>query len=171
MFQACPLPIYVGDRFIKPEKVHEMLKGALVEVSFELRHYCIQKKHEDSFNALVQQVLILQPGKARPCNAFKRRNVFDGPVRPCPVLCNANKENGTAENSDDVTDKTVGSSRIALRPFAECSQEASSLTHRVFMPMPTGVSNTPQSIANGTAPPAAGPSSSCKCFFLLLLAS
>lgn len=83
-FEARPLPVYVGDHFIKPEDVHAMLKGALVEVHFELKHFCIKKKKEDSFNAFVQQVIILQPGKARPVNAFKRRNIFQGLIRPAP---------------------------------------------------------------------------------------
>ena len=83
-FQAFPLPVYVGDRFIKPVDVFGVLQGALVEVSFELQHFCIKKKSEDSFNACVQQILVLQPGKTRPSNAFKRRNVLDGPLRSCP---------------------------------------------------------------------------------------
>jgi hypothetical protein len=58
-----------------------MLKGALVEVYFELRHFCIRKKNEvsfNSFNSSVQQVIILQPSKARPSNAYKRRNILEG---------------------------------------------------------------------------------------------
>lgn len=82
-YQAIPLPVYVGDRLIKTHDVPAMLSDALVEVSFELRHFCIKKKNEDSFNASVQQIVILQPGKTRPANAFKRRNVFDSPLRPC----------------------------------------------------------------------------------------
>lgn len=63
-FEACPLPVYVGNHFIKPQDVEEMMKGALVEVHFELWHFCIQKKKEDSFNSMVQQVVVLQPGRA-----------------------------------------------------------------------------------------------------------
>ena len=71
-YQAVPLPVYVGDCFIKPQDVYSVLQGALVEVSFELQHFCIKKKNEDSFNARVQQIVILQPGEAHPANAFKR---------------------------------------------------------------------------------------------------
>jgi hypothetical protein len=84
-FEACPLPVYVGNHFIKPQDVHTMLKGALVEVHFKLKHFCICKKKEDSLNSTIQQVLILQPGKARPPNAFKRHNVFDGLLCSCPL--------------------------------------------------------------------------------------
>lgn len=122
MFEASPLPVYVGDRFIKPQDVHAMLKGALVEVSFELRHFCIQKKHEDSFNASVQQVLILQPGKARPCNAYKRRNVFDGPVRACPAPPGCAGENGAAKSSKEENNSKEGSSHTLLRPNCEYFQ-------------------------------------------------
>ena len=122
MFQASPLPVYVGDRFIKPQNVHAMLKGALVEVSFELRHFCIQKKHKDSFNASVQQVLILQPGKARPCNAYKRRNIFDGPVRACPAPPGSSAENSAGKISNEESDSNEGPSRIQLGGDREYSR-------------------------------------------------
>ncbi|KAN0127758.1 hypothetical protein V8E53_014418 [Lactarius tabidus] len=40
-FEASPLPVYVKHCFIKPLDIQHMLKGALVEVYFELRHFCI----------------------------------------------------------------------------------------------------------------------------------
>jgi hypothetical protein len=70
-FQASPLPVYADHQFIKPEDVHGMLKGALVEVHFEFCHFCIKKKNKDSFNALVQQVIILQPGKGAACERLQ----------------------------------------------------------------------------------------------------
>jgi len=88
-FEACPLAVYVDDRFIPPVDVQNLLKGALVEVQFELRHFSIAKKKEDSYNATIKQVLVLQPGRERPPNAFKRRNLFDGPVRLNPTLVSA----------------------------------------------------------------------------------
>ena len=88
-FEACPLAVYVDDRFIPPVDVQNLLKGALVEVQFELRHFSIAKKKEDSYNATVKQVLVLQPGRERPPNAFKRRNLFNGPVRLNPTLVSA----------------------------------------------------------------------------------
>ena len=98
-YQACPLPVYVGDHFIKPQDVQGVLQGALVEVSFELQHFCIKKKNEDSFNASVQQVVILQPGEACPTNAFKRCNVFDGPVRPSlPPPCRVKSREGGVQD-------------------------------------------------------------------------
>ena len=70
-FQVFPLPVYVGDHMVKLLDIEDMLRGALVEVSFKLRHFCFKNKGEDSFNATAQQVLILQLGIARPANAFK----------------------------------------------------------------------------------------------------
>lgn len=65
-FKASPLPVYVENqnRVVQPEDVQETLRGALVEVQFELRHFHIQRENRDSFNATVQQVLVLQPGVA-----------------------------------------------------------------------------------------------------------
>ena len=88
-FEACPLAVYVNDRFIQPLDVQAILTGALVEVQFELRHFSIAKKKEDSYNATIKQVLILQPGVERPSNAFKRRNLLDGPVRLNPTVVSA----------------------------------------------------------------------------------
>jgi hypothetical protein len=73
------------------------MKGALVEVHFELRHFRIQKKKVDSFNATVQQVLILKPGVARPVSAFKRWNVEEGPMKVSAKL--ARKKRRTEEGS------------------------------------------------------------------------
>ena len=79
-FEASPLPVYVEGRFVQPNDVQEMLRGALVEVHFELRHFYIQKDNRDSFNATVQQVLVLQPSVARPATAYKERNLLEGPI-------------------------------------------------------------------------------------------
>lgn len=83
-FAAKLLPVYVDDCFIKPSDIHKVMKGALVEVQFELCHYCIQKKKVDSYNTTVQQVLVLKPGMARPASVFKQPgwNVEDSPVQP-----------------------------------------------------------------------------------------
>lgn len=97
-FEACPLPVYAGDRFIRLKDVHAMMKGALVAVHFELKHFYIKGKKEDSFNATVQQIDILQPGKARPANAFKRRNVEDGPVRRNPFEAGLKTSQKETEN-------------------------------------------------------------------------
>jgi hypothetical protein len=86
VFEAGLLPVYIDDQFVQLINVQDMLKGALVEVYFELRHFGFAKKKEDSFNATVEQVLILQPGTVHPATAFNRKNVKDSPVHINPVL-------------------------------------------------------------------------------------
>ena len=85
-FEACPLPVYIGERFIDPKSVPGIMKGALVEVQFELKHFTINKKKEDSFCAIVQQVLVLKPGETRPVTPYKRKIVEEGPVALHPAL-------------------------------------------------------------------------------------
>ena len=86
-FKASPLPVYVEEHLVRPNDIQEMLQGSLVKVHFELRHFYIQKDNRDSFNATVQQVLVLQPGVACPTTVYKGRNLLEGPIplNPSPV--------------------------------------------------------------------------------------
>ena len=85
-YLAKPLRVYVKDKFIEPADVNERIRGALIEVHFELHHYFIASEAYDSFNGVVEQILILQPGKAPPETPYKRRNVREGPIRLNPML-------------------------------------------------------------------------------------
>jgi hypothetical protein len=114
-FKAVPLPVYVDDRFIKPVDVYEVLKGALVEVQFELHHYRIQKKKFDSFNATVQQVLVLKPGVARPATAFKRHNVEEGPVRRKRLIARAD-ENGAKGIVEEKKGERIPTLHLEIEP-------------------------------------------------------
>lgn len=85
-FKVAPLRVYTGDCLVRPEDVEEQIRGALVELRFELRHYCIRSGDYDSFNASIEQIVILQPGEARPASEVsKRKNVWDGPIRLNPA--------------------------------------------------------------------------------------
>ena len=84
-FRAVPLRVYVGDRFVEPVDVNDTIRGALVEVHFELRHFFIAPDSYDSFNATIEQILVLQPGEAPPDTPYKRKNVRDGPIRLNPT--------------------------------------------------------------------------------------
>ena len=95
-FKACPLPVYIAQRFIDPKNVASVMKGVLVEVQFEFKHFTINKKKEDSFCAIVQQVLVLKPGESRPVTAYKRKIVEEGPVSLHPVLGEESDEDGKA---------------------------------------------------------------------------
>ncbi|KAH9165937.1 hypothetical protein EDB89DRAFT_2246449 [Lactarius sanguifluus] len=79
-YKASPLRVYGKNGFIEPTKVEEELKGALVELRFNLHHYFIEKENFHSFNAGIQQVIILQPGNASVPSDYKRKNVRDGPI-------------------------------------------------------------------------------------------
>lgn len=85
-YRAVPLPVFARDRFIEAVNINETIKGALVELHFEFHHYCIKSKNQDSFNATIQQILVLQPGAPRPTTAYKRKNFRDGPVQLKLVL-------------------------------------------------------------------------------------
>ncbi len=56
--------------------------GAVVELHFELHHFCIKPKKLDSFNATIEQVLILKKGNTLTSTRYKRKNVRDGKVFP-----------------------------------------------------------------------------------------
>lgn len=56
-----------------------------MEVHYELRHYFIASESYDSFNATVEQILVLQPGVPPPDTPYKRKNVRDGPIRLNPT--------------------------------------------------------------------------------------
>jgi hypothetical protein len=81
-FEAVPLPVYIDEQFVEPTNVSQMLSGALVEINFELRHFCIQKIREDSFNSYIEQIDVLQPGEAPQTTPFKRKkmDLRGGPV-------------------------------------------------------------------------------------------
>ncbi|KAH9034859.1 hypothetical protein EDB85DRAFT_2274296 [Lactarius pseudohatsudake] len=79
-YKANPLRVYGKNGFIEPAKVEEQLKGALIELRFQLHHYFIEKDHFHSFNAGIEQIIILQPGEASVPSDYKRKNVRDGPI-------------------------------------------------------------------------------------------
>jgi hypothetical protein len=85
---AQPLPVYKDGAYVQPLHVNAALKNALVEVHFSLHHYRIKDKTADrlvdSFNGIVQQIIILKEGVPKPINPYKRKNLLDGPYRPRP---------------------------------------------------------------------------------------
>lgn len=75
-----PLRIYVDGKAIGIHDAVEILRGAVVELQFELQHFPIVQKNLHSFNASIQQIQVLRPGEARPPTAFKRKNLSEGPI-------------------------------------------------------------------------------------------
>lgn len=67
--------------------MNDTIRGALVEVHFELQHFFIPLDSYELFNTTIEQILILQPGEAPPETPYKRKKVRDGPIRlnPTPV--------------------------------------------------------------------------------------
>ncbi|KAH9033408.1 hypothetical protein EDB85DRAFT_1832833, partial [Lactarius pseudohatsudake] len=80
-YRAMPLSVFRNDAFVRPEQVRDIVKGALVEVHFELHHYHIRKNGYDSFNGSIEQIIVLQPSDIQPISAYKRKNVEEGPIR------------------------------------------------------------------------------------------
>lgn len=79
--------------------MHDMLKGAIVKVQFELHHFRIQKKKVDLYNAKVQQIFVLKLGIPCPRSAFKQWNVKDGPMKRQTKVVHV--EEATAVKSKD----------------------------------------------------------------------
>ena len=80
-YRAVPLPVYVNEFFVEPAHVNNCIKGALVELHFELHHFAIRKKMQDSFNATIEQIVVLRHRDERPATAYKRKNPREGPVQ------------------------------------------------------------------------------------------
>ena len=51
--------------------VKKTIRRALVELHFELRHFCIRKKSQDSFNGGIERVIVLQPGESHPAIPYE----------------------------------------------------------------------------------------------------
>ncbi|KAN0141070.1 hypothetical protein V8E53_000826, partial [Lactarius tabidus] len=85
--RAVPLRVFLNEKLIDVDHVMDVLVGALIEMHFELRHYAIQGSTPplDSFNANIEQIMVLQPGEARPPTAYKRSTEDDGPIRRNPL--------------------------------------------------------------------------------------
>ena len=86
---AMPLAVYIGNNFVEPRDVNEAIRGALVELHFELHHSCNLMRGQagqDLFNASIEQIMVLQPGQPRRTSPYKRMDVRDGPIRLNPTL-------------------------------------------------------------------------------------
>jgi len=105
-YRAVPLAVYVNDTFIEPADVNNAIKGALVELHFELHHFAIRKKAQDSFNATIEQIIVLRPGEARPVTAYKRKNPRDGPIRvKATIFLQKRIGEGSGKTDEHATDK------------------------------------------------------------------
>jgi hypothetical protein len=81
-YQATPLKVYIGNKFVEPLDVCAALSNALVEMHFTIQHYRIAKESAfDSFSAVIQQILVLKPGVSKNASPYKRKNFRDGPVK------------------------------------------------------------------------------------------
>ena len=85
-YRAQPLAVYLRDKFIEPSEVNNAIRGALVKIHLKFRHFTIQRRSQDSFNASIEQIIVLWPGEARPATGYKQKNVRDGPIRMNPNI-------------------------------------------------------------------------------------
>ena len=79
-YYAVPLSVYADNNFVKLALINNAIWGALVELHFEFHHFAIQRAAQDSFNAPIEQILILCPGEACPMTVYKRKNPRDSPI-------------------------------------------------------------------------------------------
>jgi len=91
--------------------VNGVLKGALVEVHFCLKHYRIKDSKTgrvlDSFTGLVQQIIILKDPVPKQANDYKRKNMLDGPFRPKPFQAQINPSTSTLPTPPLITASTI----------------------------------------------------------------
>ena len=83
---AVPLRVYIKKKLIGIKNVMDVLDGALVEIHFELRHFEIAVKNLHSFNANIEQIMVLQQGESRPATVYKRQAAEEGLIRVNPTL-------------------------------------------------------------------------------------
>jgi hypothetical protein len=115
-YQATPLHVFSRDTFVEVGNVNDIIRGALIEMHFELYHYNIRGKDQDSFNAQIQQIIVLQPGKLRPITAYKQKNVRDGPIRVCPAPLNVNAIATGSSASGSGTEQQKSVSALSPKP-------------------------------------------------------
>jgi len=131
-YRASPLRVFANEKFIEVGQVNEVIEGALVDLHFELFHFGIRKKNEDSFNGSMEQVLMLQPGQPRPVTVYKHKNVRDGPIRHPrlpPALTSeepqAAEGSGQSQRDGDVQ-LTKGGNAVSPNTSASTSVQAGS---------------------------------------------
>jgi hypothetical protein len=96
-YRALPLPVYIGNNFVEPRNVNEAIRGALVELHFELHHSDNFMRRQDFFSASIEQIMILQPGQPRRTSPYKRRDPRDGPIRLSPSLARIMDESSSQQ--------------------------------------------------------------------------
>ena len=78
---ATPLHVFLNNKLVNALHANNILKGAVIEIWFELKHFSIQPKKIESFNASIQQIQILQPRESWPPTAFKWWDISKGPIQ------------------------------------------------------------------------------------------
>ena len=119
---ATPLPVFLNDKkFVKVTKVEKIIENALAELHFELFHYSTRARKEDSYQGKTAQILVIKPRVPRPVNAYKRKNVRDGPIRlrpaPSAQQCPQPEENERIvepkDTGDDLATPATSTSHMA----------------------------------------------------------
>ncbi|KAH9018881.1 hypothetical protein EDB85DRAFT_1896964 [Lactarius pseudohatsudake] len=73
-YRVAPLHVFKSNhQSVEPSNVNDVLEDSLVEIRFA-------SKMEHSFNASIEQIVILQPGVARPPSSYKRKDYQAGPI-------------------------------------------------------------------------------------------
>ena len=60
------------EAFVLPINVTETIKGALVELTFRLKHYYIQDKQYDTFSATIEQIIVLKRAPPKQPSPYRR---------------------------------------------------------------------------------------------------
>lgn len=129
--RAVPLCVFVEKRLIPPDDICNVLAGALVDLHFELYHYSIHSKDVDSFNAKIEQVMVLQPGESRPDTIYKRSTAEDGPICMNPALA-AVLDDGPPLSASDAS-QIASSSSLSEDAVAEGVRGASPLCSNLLV--------------------------------------
>ncbi|KAF8264018.1 hypothetical protein EI94DRAFT_1703548 [Lactarius quietus] len=90
-YKVQPLPVYTEDNhYVKPADIIDTISGVFVQLQFELVHYHISKRHHDSFNGTIAQIIVIKPGAPPTTSSLKHKNIRCGPMCPNPLLITQN---------------------------------------------------------------------------------
>jgi len=102
---AQPLRVYLNDKFVKPNDVNGVLANCLAEIHFSIKHYTFHREGEvahNSFNANVEQIIVLKRGEPKTQTPYKRANPRSGPLN-VKRLKTSPEDNSTSGSGEKAT--------------------------------------------------------------------
>ena len=142
-YVVAPMRLYNQDLlYVPPTETNAVLRESLVEVHFQTKHYQIGSGMEatDSFPATFEQVVVLKRAAPKKLNAYKRKNLLEGPYRPMapPATLGNNIGKTSAEHGAHKCPYTPLTPTDFISPAGGSSKNAHSVTSPVTEKVNTG---------------------------------